>query len=204
MEPGPAGGDAAATAADDAAELGIIVELIGADDLSTSANSAVAKVPPTKASSSRIEGSAIRRLAVKKSARPQAVAATNKRREEGRAVVARSTRPTAWPMLWPIQPTANNRIAAAIDTKISLKPVSSRNCSSSGMRSTAAATCARSASAASAVITPDGDCVVELLLAVHYGPPVWDGLYAWCIIMSTQQALVRLQVRRSRIQLCGA
>ncbi len=39
-------------------------------------NAAVRKTPPTKASSNRIEGKAMRRLAVKNSASPQAVAAT--------------------------------------------------------------------------------------------------------------------------------
>jgi ubiquinone/menaquinone biosynthesis C-methylase UbiE len=46
--------------------------------------------------------------------------------------LSRIIRPVACPMLWPIQPTAKSRIAAAMETKMSLKPVRSRNCSSSG------------------------------------------------------------------------
>ena len=72
----------------------------------------------------------MRRLAVKNSARPQAVAATNSGRERRRAV-ASIVRPSDWPIDWPMKPTANSRIAAAIETKMSLKPVISRNCSSS-------------------------------------------------------------------------
>ena len=58
-------------------------------------------------------------------------------------------------MLWPIQPTANNRIAAAIETKMSLKPVIRRNCSSSGIAVDRCPwTCARRAFADSVEITP--------------------------------------------------
>jgi len=41
--------------------------------------------------------------------------------------------PLFCPIHCPIQPTANRRIAAAMETKMSLNPVMSRNCSSSGM-----------------------------------------------------------------------
>jgi hypothetical protein len=59
-------------------------------------------------------GSAMRRFLVKNSARPQAVAATKKpAKGEGRAVVIR-------PIDWPIQATANSRIAR-MPTKMSLK-----------------------------------------------------------------------------------
>ena len=40
-------------------------------------------------------------------------------------------RPIFWPMVWPMKPTANSNMAAAIETKMSLKPVIRRNCSSS-------------------------------------------------------------------------
>jgi hypothetical protein len=49
----------------------------GSPTPTTILNPTAANTPPTNASSSRIDGSAIRRLAVKNSASPQAVAATN-------------------------------------------------------------------------------------------------------------------------------
>src|SRR4051794_7353429 len=59
-------------------------------------------------------------------------------------------------MLCPIQPIANSRIAAAIDTKMSLNPVRRRNCSSSGMTVVRwLSTNDRSEFAASTVIAPD-------------------------------------------------
>ena len=70
-------------------------------------------------------------------------------------------------MLWPIQPTANNRIAAAIDTKMSLKPVKSRNCSSSGI---AVALLLHMRAQRVRVLGADHACgngIVKLLLAVH-------------------------------------
>ena len=71
---------------------------------------------PTKASR-RMDGKAMRRLAVKKSARDQLVW-RSARREERRAVLDRQAAAFADPLA--IKPTANSRIAAAIDTKMSL------------------------------------------------------------------------------------
>src|SRR5439155_24233304 len=81
---------------------------------------AVANTPKTKASRRRIDGSAIRRRAVKNNARPQAVVATPSG-PSGDGPSEPMVRPADWPIDWPIQPTANSRIAAAIDTKMSLK-----------------------------------------------------------------------------------
>ena len=98
--------------------------------------------PPTKAINSRMLGSAIRRLAVKYSASTHAVPATNTPLS-GRANVV------------PICPTATSSSTIAIETKMSLKPVSRRKCSSSTAGAAcAAAMCARSAAAASAEIAP--------------------------------------------------
>ena len=71
-------------------------------------------------------GRAIRRFFVKNSARPQAAPAT--RRPETGEGPSKSTR---GPIDWPIQAKEKSRIAAAIETKMSLKPVMSRKCSSS-------------------------------------------------------------------------
>ena len=91
----------------------------------TSRKPAVASTPPTKASSSRIDGRAMRRFAVKKNASAQAVAATASGARKLGPVSPWSLMksPVDWPMLCPIQPTAKSRIAAAIETKMSLKPV---------------------------------------------------------------------------------
>ena len=60
----------------------------------------------------------MRRTRVKYSARPQALAAT-------------STPAIGSQIAWPIQPIATSRMIAAMPTKMSLKPVSRRKCSSS-------------------------------------------------------------------------
>ena len=108
--------------------------------------------------------------AVKNSASAQAVAATasGARKLGPVSPWSEMNSPVAWPMLWPIQPTANSRIAAAIETKMSLKPVISRNCSSSGM----AVERWRSMCATQRVRGFGGDHarsdrVVEVLLTVH-------------------------------------
>ena len=78
----------------------------------------VPATPPTKVSSSTMLGSAIRRRAVKYSASAHDTSATN-------------APPSPVAMRSPICPTAINRSPIAIVTKMSLNPVSSRNCSSS-------------------------------------------------------------------------
>ena len=77
-------------------------------------------------------------------------------------------KPMDWPIDWPIQPTANSRIAAAIETKMSLKPVISRKCSSS---TAGEARCAvdKSAKRSGGVGADRAGCngLVEIVLAVH-------------------------------------
>ena len=78
------------------------------------------------------------------------------RRQRATGRRLRSTSPSDWPIDWPIQPTANSRIAAAIETKMSLKPVIRRNCSSSTAGDARCwSTKARKALAASALSAPD-------------------------------------------------
>ena len=87
-------------------------------------------------------GSAMRRTCVKYSASPQADAAT-------------STPASGGVIDWPIQPTATSTSTNAIDTKMSLKPVSSLKCSSSTAGAALrAATWSRRAAAAAGVMAP--------------------------------------------------
>ena len=107
-----------------------------------------ATTPPTNASSSTIEGRAMRRLRVKNSARPHAAPA-----------ISRPATPGA--MAAPIPPAAASSSTAAMVTKISLKPVMRRKCSSSAMGALRRpAAWARKASAASWLSAPaaTADC----------------------------------------------
>ena len=144
---------AAATAASAALPASLLVSRSGPTSV-TKVKAAAANTPPTNASSNRIDGSAIRRRAVKNSASPHAVAATSAA-PSGEGPAMSTVQCSAWPIAWPIQPTANSRMAAAIVTKISLNPVSSRKCSSSTAGKAAApSTKLRKAAAASEVIAP--------------------------------------------------
>ena len=71
-----AGRDGRRAGADQRRRTLVIVEIVG-PERPTREKPEKAITPPTKASSSRIDGSAMRRLAVKNRARPQAVAATS-------------------------------------------------------------------------------------------------------------------------------
>ncbi len=108
----------------------------------SAATISVSNTPPTNVSSSRMLGSAIRRRRVKYSARPQLAAAT-------------TAAPSALSTCAPSQPTATRISAAAMVTKMSLKPVSRRKCSSSAPGvACSRATKSRNAAAEGAVSTP--------------------------------------------------
>jgi hypothetical protein len=108
VQPGGGGGDRGGNAATMPPSCGLLSSASG-PDASTSANAGGREDAADEASSSRIEGSAMRRLAVKNSARPQAVAATAAAPGRRAVAIDRSGRRLA--DLWPIQPTANSRIA---------------------------------------------------------------------------------------------
>ena len=143
--------------------------------------------PPANASSNRIEGRAIRRRAVKNNASPHAVAATNRPVTGDGPRSKRS--PIAAPMLYPIQPTAKSRIAAAIDTKMSLKPVSRRNCSSSTAgRAPRPSRCARNANAASAGNAPAATASsISAWLYMDRVPPELAHVCPDCVAKSIQR-----------------
>ena len=163
---------------------------VSAPTPSTRAKAAVRKVPPTKARSRRIEGSAIRRLAVKNMASGQAAAATpsGARKLGPNSPCSVMKRPVDWPIDWPIQPMANSRIAAAIETKMSLKQLMSRNCSSSGI---AVERCisiySRRAVAFAALITPEATASSSSCWLYIPVLPLEAAVYSWCIIVSIHQ-----------------
>ena len=119
-----------------------------------------AATPPTKVSSRTMLGNAIRRRAVKYSASAHDVAATS-RPLSGDAIRA------------PICPTAISNSPIAMVTKMSLNPVSSRNCSSSTagaawlLATNARSACAASGDSAPAVTAPS----ISLSLYIRF-PPV--------------------------------
>src|SRR5215203_832370 len=92
--------------------------------------------------------------------------------------------PVRWPIHCPMKPTANRRIAAAIATKMSLKPVMSLNCSSSGVgKARCPSTKSRNAAAVSGLIAPAATASsISFWLYIAVLPVRTD--YAWCITVS--------------------
>src|SRR5918993_366069 len=95
--------------------------------------------------------------------------------------------PVRWPIHCPMKPTANRRIAAAIATKMSLKPVMSLNCSSSGVgKARCPSTNARNAVAESGLIAPAATASsISFWLYIAVLPVRTD--YAWCVTVSIQR-----------------